>query len=221
MMTKKIPISIALFAVLLACSAVMTHAQQPYPKVEVFGGYSLEYLGLPSDQLDALKTALVDLGATSVSTSKWLKEGFATSFTYNVTKTLGIEGDVRWNRGNILNTQIAGVAASVRYTDLPVLFGPRFAFRGNSAVTPFVHVLFGLDHASIGGSGSANGQSLSVGGPSSNGFGLAAGGGLDVKVSKAIAIRVIQADYYYSRVYSTNLNNFELAFGAIFRFGGK
>jgi hypothetical protein len=64
MMTKKIPISITLFAVLLACSAVMTHAQQPYPKVEVFGGYSLEYLGLPSDQLDALKTALVDLGAT-------------------------------------------------------------------------------------------------------------------------------------------------------------
>jgi opacity protein-like surface antigen len=221
MMTKKIPISIALFAVLLACSAVTTYAQQPYPKVEVFGGYSLEYLGLPSDQLDAIKTALLDLGATNVSTSKWLKEGFATSFTYNVTKTLGIEADVRWNRGNIVSTQIAGVSAAARFTDLPVLFGPRFTFKGKSAATPFVHVLFGLDHSSIGGTGSAAGQSVSVGTSSSNGFGLAAGGGLDVRVSKLIAIRVIQADYYYSRPYSTNLNNFALAFGAVFRFGGK
>ena len=220
MMTKR-SVSIAALLALVVCSAAVTQAQQEYPKVEVFGGYSLEHLGLPDSDLNQLQTALEDLGATSVSSSKWLKEGFAGSFTYNATKSLGIEADVRWNRGTIINTSIAGVGASVRFTDVPVLFGPRFTFRSGDAVTPFVHVLFGLDHASISGTGSASGQSISVGGPSSNGFGMAAGGGLDVKVTKLLAIRVIQADYYYSRPFSTNLNNFDLAFGAVFRFGGK
>ncbi len=220
MMTKR-SVSIAALVALVVCSAALTQAQQEYPKVEVFGGYSLEYLGLPDNELNQLKMGLEDLGATSFSSSKWLKAGVTGSFTYNVAKSLGIEADARWNRGTIINTNIAGVAASARFTDVPVLFGPRFAFRGSNAVTPFVHVLFGLDHASISGTGSAGGQKVSVGGPSSNGFGLAAGGGLDVKVSKVLAIRVIQADYYYSRPYSTNLNNFDLAFGAVFRFGGQ
>jgi opacity protein-like surface antigen len=221
MMTKKIIISIAVLAVLLACMALTSYAQQPYPKVEVFGGYSLEYLGLSDNDLSTIKSDLINLGATSVSSSKWLKAGFAGSFTYNVTKSFGIEADVRWNRGNVVTAQIAGVSAAARVTDLPVLFGPSFAFRGKSKAIPFVHVLFGLDHASIGGTGSAAGHNVSIGTSSSNGFGLAAGGGLDLKVSKLIAIRVIQADYYYSRPYSTNLNNFNLAFGAVFNFGGK
>ncbi len=190
----KVATLLPVIVLLLACPAIMAQAQPEYPKVEVFGGYSLEYLGLPDSDLNDIKSALVDLGATSASSSKWIKTGFATSFTYNFTKTIGIEGDVRWNRGNIITAQLSGASASARYTDLPVLFGPRFAFRGNSRAIPFVHVLFGYDHAQISGSGSASGQNISVGGPSSNGFGLAAGGGLDVRVSKLIAIRVIQAD---------------------------
>ena len=191
---------------------------QDYPKAEVFGGYSIENLGIPDNALNSIQSTLQDAGATNVSTSKWLKTGFIGSFTYNASSSFGIEGDVRWNRGNIITADISGVSASVRWTDLAVLGGPRITFGHSKAASPFVHALFGLDHAALGATGSASGRSVSVGVSSDNNIGMALGGGLDLKVSKAFAIRVIQSDYYFSRHYSTNLNNVALSFGGVFRF---
>ncbi len=191
---------------------------QDYPKAEVFGGYSIEKLGLSDSDLNSIASGLGAAGATDVSTSKWLKKGFIGSFTYNATKMFGIEGDFRWNRGNIITANVSGVTGSARWTDLSVLGGPRVTFRASNAVTPFVHALVGLDHATIGASASGGGENASTSLPSDNNVGVAAGGGLDLKVNKAFAIRVIQADYYFSRHYSTNLNNLALSFGAVFHF---
>lgn len=61
-------------------------------------------------------------------------------------------------------------------------------------------------------------------GASNTGFAMLAGGGLDIKLSKHIAFRPVEADYYLTRVSSlvtgntTNRNNFRYSGGIIFLF---
>jgi hypothetical protein len=50
---------------------------------------------------------------------------------------------------------------------------------------------------------------------------MAFGGGIDVNVNKAFAIRLIQADYFMAKHEDVTLNNVNLAFGVVFRLGGK
>ena len=63
--------------------------------------------------------------------------------------------------------------------------------------------------------------------PSQTAFGMTAGGGLDVKVSRHFAIRVIQAEYLMtgSRITTTGAtgtqNDMRLSSGIVFRFGGN
>ena len=197
-------------------------AAQDFPKVEVFGGYSIARLGFPDDITGAL-----DLGATlsNVETHRFLKKGFDASLTYNATSVFGIEADFRYNSGDILsaNFTVEGVSATgkAKISDFAFMAGPRFAARKNEAVTPFAHALFGVDRGKLSGSGSALGQTINVDAGSDTGFAMALGGGVDVKVHKNMAIRLIQADYYLTKHEGESWNNMALAFGVVFRFGGK
>jgi hypothetical protein len=66
------------------------------------------------------------------------------------------------------------------------LFGPQFSFPGK--VSPFVHVLLGGAHESLG-------DSANIGGPTNaNRFALAAGAGLDLRATHFLSVRLIQAD---------------------------
>jgi hypothetical protein len=65
--------------------------------------------------------------------------------------------------------------------------GPVISLNSGGKVNPFVHALFGGAHASASLSG--------VGSGSANGFTTMAGGGIDVKVNKALAVRLVQADW--------------------------
>lgn len=59
---------------------------------------------------------------------------------------------------------------------------------------------------------------------SDTGFGFIAGGGIDLKVHKNIAIRPIQIDYLlgtHENGADFNLHNLKLSFGVVFRLGGK
>jgi opacity protein-like surface antigen len=83
------------------------------------------------------------------------------------------------------------------------LFGPKFTYRDNERVTPFVHSLFGVLHASNGGS--------------DNAFGMALGGGIDVKAAESVAIRVFEADYLLDRFGGFNHSDVRFSFGVVFR----
>jgi len=91
------------------------------------------------------------------------------------------------------------------------LFGPRFSFRSPS-VSGFAHVLAG---GTRGGAGvDVFGAGISV---NDTGLGLAVGGGLDVRVSDALAVRVFQADYLMVRLLGETGNNARLSAGLVFR----
>lgn len=128
--------------------------------------------------------------------------GWNASATANVNNWFGVTGDFSGNYKN----ESGGSLKVHTY-----MFGPTLTARHNERLQPFVHVLFGGVHASAsaGGFGSA----------STNGFAMAAGGGVDGVVNNHIAVRVVQVDWLYAHVESTNFNkNVRVSTGIVFRF---
>ena len=135
--------------------------------------------------------------------------GWNTSLTGNVTKRFGIVADFSGHYGSELGL------VRVNQHAHSFLFGPRISFRGKR-LTPFAYGLFGATR--FAESAVINGQRLSA---VSNGFSLAIGGGLDVKVNDRIAIRAFQLDYFRPIINDEPNNRGRLAFGVVLRLGKK
>jgi opacity protein-like surface antigen len=211
---------------------------QDYPKVEIFGGYSLLRSG-GSDFDNLLKAATQDAPA-GVTTSKWFKNGFDASFTYNLNRSFGIEAAFQRNRNDVMKfanvvEQFPGDPVGNDYNaflvveDLSFMVGPKFAYRKNEKITPFAHVLFGMNRVAVDPKLTINGQDFTnefttetgIGKSSDAGFGFIAGGGIDLNVSKHFAIRPIQFDYLMGSHSDFKLHNMKLSFGIVVRLGGK
>jgi opacity protein-like surface antigen len=122
----------------------------------------------------------------------------------NVNRWLGIVGDLAGY--SVDNPTAHGEAFSY-------LFGPRINFR-YSRVTPFVHVLFGGLLASDG---------IGSFGPE-NHFAMAAGGGIDFKVSRRFAVRPVQAEYFMTKFpdgLNNRQNNFRFSTGIVLLLGRR
>ncbi len=65
------------------------------------------------------------------------------------------------------------------------------------------------------------GNTLKAFGRSTNGFAWGGGGGLDLNVGRHIAIRVMQADYLWTRLSTSWFNDFRLGLGIVFKFGER
>lgn len=92
------------------------------------------------------------------------------------------------------------------------LFGPHFAFRKNPSFTPFAHVLVGAIRGSQG--------YLAISQAKTD-FAAEFGGGFDIKVSKRVSIRVIQADYIATPFLDQRQDNVRLSAGIVLRLGEK
>jgi opacity protein-like surface antigen len=224
----------SLFMLLISCVAVAADV----PKVEVFGGYSIQRLGM-SDASSAYFPGLGDVSDSGLSifaeSTKYQKYGFNSSFTYNANSVLGLEAAFKYNTGNTLNMQIQiplyldeqsgyssdSIRVSEKYQDFAFLAGPRFAYRKNKTVTPFAHALMGFDHAKVTDSASYFGESLNVDTLKDTGFAAVVGGGIDLNVQKNFAVRLIQADYFLTKHLDQTWNNMSLSSGIVLRFGGK
>ena len=183
------------------------------PKVELFLGYSY---------LRSVPT--LETGNRLV----WLNGGSA-SIAYNFNRYLGIVADV----GDYTNSEIRfqgayGATIDVNDADggvLSYLFGPRLSFRQHERFTPFVQALFGGVHASEVDIANCTSSCTLL--PVQNSFAMTAGGGLDIRVHRHIAIRIIQAEYMMTRFqnYDTGTtasqNDMRLSSGIVFRFGGN
>lgn len=211
---------------LLALSCVAAAADVDYPKFEVFGGYSLMHVGeLGAEDLGPLvQSTIADYGGTLTGSSSTplVKKGVASSITYNLTESLGIEGAFRFNTGDIAAaTGVVGgdnIGAKAKLTHIAAMGGPRFTWRKNERIAPFAHALVGWDREKPSGSIAYQGETLTVDPGSANGLGVMLGGGVDVNVNRLVAVRLIQADYYLTRHGAANTNNLALAFGVVFRF---
>jgi outer membrane protein OmpA-like peptidoglycan-associated protein/opacity protein-like surface antigen len=201
-------------------AAAQTSTATPYingqnlgtPKVELFLGYSY----LRAVPAPAAGNRLV-----------WMNGG-STSLAYNLNRYLGIVGDF----GAYTNSEIrfqGGYVGTVDVDNANVgafsyLFGPRLSFRNHGRVTPFVQALFGGMHANEVTLSHCTFSCTFL--PSEDAFAWAAGGGVDIKVRRHFAIRLIQAEYLMTRFqdYSTGAtasqNDMRLSSGIVFRFGG-
>jgi hypothetical protein len=195
-----------LIIIFVLVAAPLTRAQviealhgEDTPKVEIFGGYSY-------------------LGANTVTSGTRLNlNGAMGSAAYNLNSWLGLVGDLGYyHQGNVPGSGLSLTISTYQ-------FGPRISMRRNDHLVPFMQVLVGVGRAG----GSLYTTSLGSGvAPlgTNNSFLLTAGGGADWKVNRTIGIRLIQAEYLYSRFRNGNgntQNNLRLSAGVVFSFGGR
>ncbi len=183
------------------------------PKVEVFLGYS--YLRAVPTMADGNRLV-------------WLNGGSA-SVAYNLNRYLGIVADV----GDYTNSKIRLTGGYTGTVDVDAtnggvisyLFGPRLSFRHHGRLTPFVQVLGGGVRASEVSLSNCTANCTLL--PLQRSFAMTAGGGLDIRVHRHFAVRVIQAEYMMTRFTDLTTgsggmqNDMRLSTGIVFRFGGS
>ncbi len=165
-------------------------AQGQPPKAEIFGGYSY-----------------------SSATHGGVREreninGWGVDLSGNFGKHLGITADIGGQYGKAYSGQIA-------FRMYEFLFGPRLSWRTRT-LTGFAHVLAGAAHT--------NAYDLPykyffLPYPSDTRFAMGFGGGVDITVSKRIAIRAPQFDYIPVRNRPYWTHNFRVQSGIVLRIG--
>ena len=183
------------------------------PRFELFLGYSY-FRGVPTL---ATGNRMVDLN------------GGDASLAFNLNRYLGLVADFAGYDDTQLRLTGPGAnparVADSSGTAYTYLFGPRVSFRNNSRVTPFVQALFGGVHASEVTLSHCTGPSCTPL-PTQNAFAMTAGGGIDVRMSRHISLRPVQAEYMMTRFAnpitgaSNTQNDLRLSAGLLFRFGG-
>jgi len=187
---------------------------QDTPKVDLFLGYSM--LRANSAQ---------DIPAFQM-------HGGAGTLAINFNQYLAVEFEFGgYHNGDVNNRQFDTTA-------LTYVVGPRLSLGRSKAFDPYIHTLFGGTRltGSVGvtpttGTGtSATTNRLES---SQNSFAMAVGGGLDMQLGKHVSARLMQLDYFLTRLEApstTNLsgptsnrnqNNFRLSAGVVFNFGGE
>lgn len=137
--------------------------------------------------------------------------GWDGSVAFNANRWLGIVADFGGQY-----TSIDTPDSSERIRTHSFLFGPRISARRNRHVTPFAHALFGGAHNDA--RAREAGLDLHF---TDNSFALALGGGLDVKLSRRVAVRAFQLDYLRTSFFDETQHKGRLAFGLVLRLGEK
>jgi opacity protein-like surface antigen len=128
--------------------------------------------------------------------------GLSGQIAYNANSWLGLAGELS---GYALARKGFATTHQISY-----LFGPRINLR-HGKITPFAQVLLGRVWAEDG---------ITFG--SVTAFGMTAGGGIDLRVSRHIAIRPAQGEYFLTKFFDGNnnrQNNFRFGAGIVLRFG--
>jgi len=149
--------------------------------------------------------------------------GAGGTFAVNMSKWVGIAADLG-------GCKITGLPSGLSANVFTYLFGPRFTYRNNSRFTPFFLVNFGGARLSADENfecdTATRREAVSeCGSASTNAFAMTVGGGFDVKLTKKISWRPIQAEYLYTRFgnnffNNSSQNNFRLKSGIVINWGG-
>ncbi len=188
---------LALTLALLFAATTSALAQEK-SKVDIFGGYSWESPGKIGVPVTVSGVTTTIPGGPTIKLNG--QSGFGTSVTFNLNNFFGVTAD--FNRH--FNSTQADTTS--------VLGGPKLFYR-TEHMTPFAEVLVGLGRVSPSFTNAVNGLEV------------AAGGGMDMDITKHVSWRVIQADYVRQQ-FSTNgglgvghMNGARLQGGVVFKFG--
>ena len=136
--------------------------------------------------------------------------GASGSFAYNASRYLGLVAELN---GYNFSREINGNTVKAGWSTW--LFGPRLNMRRFDYFVPFAEFL-------IGG---AHGGAQMTGDDNQSAFALAAGGGVDVVLSKHVAWRFVQLDYLMTNFSGSSLggnarqDNFRVGTGIVLRLG--
>ena len=174
-------------------------AAQDTPQGELFGGYSFQRFN-PGG------------GFTGGNLNGWMA-----SLTGNVNSWFGVTAEFAGNYGK----DRFGAATTIETNHHTFMFGPRFSYRANEHWTPFVHALFGFGRLTGAHLGTTFGDTLV-----DTGFAWASGGGIDIKASPRLAVRIVQVDVLYTRFErplgtQAAQTSVRLSFGINYRFGSR
>jgi outer membrane protein OmpA-like peptidoglycan-associated protein/opacity protein-like surface antigen len=196
----------AMIAVLCMFAGLAAAQDQPAPKWELYGGYSYFYPG--ADIHGQLPGAPLPFPGTRLESNP---RGAGASLTYNFNHWFGLTLDTstHWGSGEATFARRIDDAA---FSNLS--FGPKVTFR-HEHFSPFLEVLVG-DHRLM---------------PDAfhdiDKLGVMLGGGLDVNLSRHVALRLFRADYVMSSyrygppgIPSTDVRGVRLQAGLNFMFGG-
>lgn len=197
-------------SLLFVCS--LSAKAQDFPKAEVFGGYSFFRAG-GGDNLN----------------------GWNASVAGNVNSWFGLVADFSGHYDSASSRSQLDFPGLPGFPPLPgsaitiqrktsvhtFLAGPRFSYRKNERITPFAHLLLGVSRRHSESETDFGGLGRTFFSSNDTGFAGALGGGLDVTLSKNIALRVVQADYMLTRSFGFNRSNGRVSIGLVFRFGNK
>jgi outer membrane immunogenic protein len=131
----------------------------------------------------------------------------------NLSHSIGVVGEIASQH----TSNISGSGSDLTLTSF--LAGPRYRRTVARRLSPFVQLLIGGAHA---GGTLAPGSSGIAG--SSSAFAMITGGGLDIGLTRRIALRAFEADYYLTRFENggnDHQNNLRIAVGVTLRFGGR
>jgi outer membrane protein OmpA-like peptidoglycan-associated protein len=202
---------------------VLAAAADEWPRTEVFLGYNF-----------------VRFNPNSGFFPSFNANGGGGQFVFNFNRWLGVAFDA-----GAVNKGVLG-GFDINTTVVNFVAGPRVTFHNRSRFVPFVQALFGGAYGTA--STPLSGLPFEAGIPgaippgialdpnlpvtarlnvSRTGFAMLAGGGLDIKLSRHVAFRPLEVDYYLMRVPSlltgnvTNRNNVRYAAGVNFMLGGE
>jgi opacity protein-like surface antigen len=204
----------SLVVVIMVLTVAGMAAAQDLSKVELFGGYSvLIFASKDVTRLQSTAASVYD-PLMNAYYSKIFKKGGIFSAVYNINENIGVEADAEYNVGNLLRadgynlnedgtlTKELTKNSRLRVKDFACFIGPRYAFRFNERITPFAHIMVGVNQFGIQPSMVINGvdETNRLGVPSVHDRRLAVkgGAGFDVKVRKNIAVRAFQADVIWA-----------------------
>ena len=197
---------------ILACASLAAAQSGDYKKVEAYGGYSRHEIGNDLDDNDVV----VDPESF---------HGFNTSITGNISRYFGLKFDFAGHfksRPIPFGPLFNGIDVdSRRYTSLGGL-----QIKNNSTEAtfkPFVHALVGAAH--IRNRVKINDDLCIAIAPTpcpadftekDTGFAAALGGGVDIRASDRIDVRIFQVDYLPTRLFDGRQQTLRLGIGIVF-----
>jgi outer membrane protein OmpA-like peptidoglycan-associated protein len=196
----------AMIGVLCVFATLAAAQDPPGPKVELYGGYSFFHPG--ADVHGQLPDAISPLSSRMEANPR----GAGASFTIDFNRWLGLTLDTSTDWGS-RETGVASRIDDAAFSNLSL--GPKVTFRSKH-FSPFLEALVG-DHRLM---------------PDAfhdvDKLGAMFGGGLDVNLSRHVALRLFRADYVISKPYqfgtpdgqTTDLRGLRLQAGLNFMFGG-
>lgn len=184
--------------IMIACAASFSFAQSgdDYNKYDIYAGFS---------------HGRVDFGGGDY-------EGFngaEGAITRNISRYVGLKGDYAFHfksfdtSGFDIDAQTHTLVGGVQFKDNAK----------DTKVKPFAHFMAGIANARVqfGPVVCITSPCPSVINESETGFAGVIGGGLDVRLSKRVDLRVVQFDYNPTRLDGETQHNFRVGFGIVFR----